>query len=269
MAACPSPSHADRLAFANQLAEVRALDTKGEYTGELNELEVQYQFVLLRSLDLFHKEMLRAGLPEKLHAIKEKLCYKGPSPCDLLPDKLHTIKEKLNTAAAPAYQTNLPFTSRNWNILVCRQCKTRLRPRPSAHELYCENCGLLETLNSVAFDYNELYSSGDYKVVKRRRSTRRYNFRHFLDKHAKVCQDQGYILSRATIDRANEFFAGLKEHLPKQISMPFVAYKILEKIAPREEQFMRNYFWLHVPQNAVAKHEEKWAQMLRAFDVDL
>ena len=99
MQADATPSPADRAAFANQLAEVRALDAKGEYTKQLNELEVEYQFTLLRSLDLFHKEMLRANLPKRLHTIKEKLC---------------------DTTVYPAYHTNLPFTSWNWNIKICR-----------------------------------------------------------------------------------------------------------------------------------------------------
>ena len=241
MAARATPSPADRLAFANQLAEVRAMDVEGGYTEELNELEVEYQFILLRSLDLFHKEMLRAQLPDKLHAIKEKLC---------------------DTAGPPAYQTNLPFTSWNWDIKICRQCKkNRLKPRPFAHDLYCENCGLLKPLDAVAFDYNELYSCGDYKIVKQRRGTRRYNFRDYLDKHAKCCKNQGFTLSRETIRRANEFFEGVEEQLPKRISMPFVAYKIFKKIALKEEQFILPYFWVQVPQGSVAKHEEKWDQL--------
>ena len=154
MQADATPSPADRAAFANQLAEVQTMDGKGEYTKQLNELEVEYQFILLRSLDLFHKEMLRAKLPERLHTIKEKLC---------------------DTAVYPAYHTNLPFTSWNWNIKICRHCnKNSLKPRPSTNELCCENCGLLKPLDGVSFDYNEVYKCGDYKVVKQRQSTRRY-----------------------------------------------------------------------------------------------
>ena len=92
MQAAAAPSHEDRLSFANQLAEVRAMDTKGKYKKQLNKIEVEYQFILLRSLDLFHKEMRRANLPERLHLIKEKLD---------------------DTAGEFTYRTNLPFT--NWN----------------------------------------------------------------------------------------------------------------------------------------------------------
>ena len=127
MQAAATPSHYDRADFANQLAEVRARDTDGQYTKQLNELEVEYQFILLRSLDLFHKEMRRANLPEKLHAIKEQLC---------------------DTAVEFTYHTNLPFTNWNWDIKICRHCrKNSLKLRLFANELCCENCGLLEPLD--------------------------------------------------------------------------------------------------------------------------
>ena len=102
MQAAATPHPSDRKAFANQLAEVRAMDAEGEYKKQLNDLEVEYQFVLLRSLDLFHKEMLRAQLLERLHTIKEKLC---------------------DTAVDFTYCTNLPFTSWDWNIKICSHCR--------------------------------------------------------------------------------------------------------------------------------------------------
>ena len=69
--AAPKPE--DRLAFADELAQVRVKDVKNKYKKKLNELEVEYQFILLRSLTLFHKEMLRAKLPDRLYEIKENL----------------------------------------------------------------------------------------------------------------------------------------------------------------------------------------------------
>ena len=247
MQAAAAPSHYDRADFANQLAEVRARDAKRQYKEQLNELEVEYQFILLRSLDLFHKEMRRANLPEKLHEIKEQLC---------------------GTAGALTYHTNLPFTSWNWNIMICRHCRKKsLKPRPFANELCCENCGLLEPLDGVAFDYSELYKCGDYKVAKQRRSTRRYNFRHYLEKHVKLLSANGHTLSCETIAKVNEFFETIEEQLPKRISMPFVAYQILKQsVQPGEEKYILNYFWLQVPRSSVVKHKEKWEHMLRQFD---
>ena len=247
MQAAATPHPSDRLAFANQLAEVRAMDDKRQYKKQLKELKVEYQFILLRSLDLFHKEMRRANLPEKLHNIKEQLC---------------------DTAVEFTYQTNLPFTNWNWDIKICRHCrKNSLKPMLATNELCCENCGLLEPLDGVAFDYDEIYKRGDNKVVKQRRSTRRYNFRHYLEKHVEILSKRGHTLSCETIAKANEFFETIEEQLPKRISMPFVAYKLLEPcVQPGEEKYVLNYFWLQVPQSSVAKHKEKWEHMLRQFD---
>ena len=244
MQAAATPSPSDRLAFANQLAEVQAMDAEGQYTKQLEELEVEYQFILLRSLDLFYKEMRRANLPEKLHAIKEQLC---------------------DTAVEFTYHTNLPFTSWDWNIKICRHCrKNSLKPMLATNELCCDNCGLLEPFDGVSFDYDS-----DYRVVKQRRSTRRYNFRYYLEKHVRILSANGHTLSCETIAKANEFFETIEEQLPKRISMPFVAYKILEQsVQPEEEHFILNYFWLQVPRGSVAKHTEKWKQMLRQFDAE-
>ena len=49
-------------AFAQQLTEVRNLDTKGKCKKQLDKLEVEYQFILQRSLYRFHKEMGRSNL---------------------------------------------------------------------------------------------------------------------------------------------------------------------------------------------------------------
>ena len=118
MAAAAAPKPEDRLAFADKLAQVRAFDTNGEYQKELEELEFEYQFILLRSLDLFHKEMRWGSLPERLHEIKEELT---------------------NKVGKFTYQTNLPTTNWNWNNIICKQCrKMSLKPMPATNELCCE-----------------------------------------------------------------------------------------------------------------------------------
>ena len=239
-------------AFANQLTEVRNfLATEDAYTEQLNQLETKYKFILLCSLDLFHKEMSRSNLLERLHSIKEKLCG--------------------TNLGCPAYPTDLPFTGVNENLKTCRHCKLdTLRLIPSSNELCCEKCGLLETLDGVAVDYNELYHyGGDYKVVKHRRSNRSHNFRYYLDKHLRHCYQYGYNLSEEKIQRTNKIFQFIEEHLPTRISMPFVAYMILKEIVSEgPEHIILNYFWLHayVPQGSVQKHEEEWKNMLAKFD---
>ena len=239
-------------AFAKELTEVRNLDTEDAYTEQLNQLETEYRFILLRSLDLFHKEMSRSNLLERLHHIKEQLCD--------------------TNQGYPAYPTDRPFTGVNENLTICRHCKLdTLQLRPCSNELCCEKCGLLEPLDGVAFNYNEIYHcGGDYKVVKHRRTNRSHNFRYYLDKHLKICNQRSHNLSDETIQRTNETFQFIEEHLPTRISMPFVAYKILKAILPEgpkgPEHVILNYFWLQVPQSSVRKPEEKWQNMLAKFN---
>ena len=248
MQAGAKPGPADRHAFADKLAEVRALDTKSEYKKQLGELEATYQFVLLQSLDRFHKEMLRAQLPDKLHLIKEKLC---------------------DTNASLAYVTNLPFSSWNLDIQRCRHCLTKtLKRREFSNELCCETCGLLEPLDGVSFDDNEMYQYTDYKVTKQKRPSRCYNFKYYLDKHVRILEDHNYTVSAETVQSAKEAFDALEAAMPKRISMPFVAFKILEHIVPQEERFLLGYFLMQVPESSVQKHNEKWESILRQFDAE-
>ena len=243
-AAAPKPE--DRLAFADKLAQVRAKDIKGKYKKELNELEVEYQFILLRSLVLFHKEMERDSLPYRLNEIKE---------------------EFTDTVGTFTYQTNLPTTTNwNWNNIICKKCrKTSLKPMPATNELCCEICGVLETLDGAYFDDEELHKCGDdFKIVKQRRTRRKYSFMRYMENQRKIITANGHILSFETINKTNEIFERIEEYLPKRISTPFVAYKILSNVVQSaEEKYVLNYFWLQVPQNAVAKHTGKWNDMLR------
>ena len=208
MAAAPKPE--DRLAFADELAQVRAKDVDGEYKKELDELEVEYQFILLRSLVLFHKEMQSGSLPERLHEIKEKFT---------------------DTVGTFTYQTNLPATDWDWNSIICKQCrKMGLRPMPGTNELCCEICGVLETLDGAYFNDEELHKCGDdYKIVKQRRTRRKYNFMHYMENQRKIIITNGHTLSFETINKANEIFERIEEYLPKRISTPFVELQDLEQ----------------------------------------
>ena len=205
-------------AFAKEFKEVRALDVEGKFKKQLRELKFQYQCILMQSLDRFHKELLRAKLPDKLHSIREALSDKAG---DLV------------------YHTNRPFNSFNWDLQRCRNCKTAtLNHMEGTKKLCCQNCGLLEPLEGVAFNYNEVYQYGDYKVTKPKHSNRKYNFKYFLDKHVKDCAEQGFILSCETIQQALEFFEIINSTLPRPISLAFVALKIFQKIAKDNERFI-------------------------------
>ena len=232
-------------AFAKEIEKVRALDIKGKFTKQINNLEFEYQCVILQSLERFDKEMLRAKVPDKLHSIKEALSDKTG---DLV------------------YQTNQPFNSLNWDIKRCHNCKTAtLNHMEGTNELCCQNCGLIEPLEGAAFDYNEVYQYGDYKVTKKKRSNRKYNFKYFLEKHVRHCAAQGFILSCDTIQQAREFFEIIDLTLPRQIPLAFVAFKIFQKIAKDNERFMLKYFWVQVPTKSIKRYEEKWEEMLRHY----
>ena len=113
----------ERQAFAKQLAEMRALDIEGKYKKNLDELELEYQFILLRSLDRFHNEMKGAHMLARLDTIREELC---------------------NTVENNTYPPNRVLTGFNMNLKICRYCNmATLKPILFAHELCCEKCGSL------------------------------------------------------------------------------------------------------------------------------
>ena len=133
---------------------------------------------------------------------------------------------------------------------------------PTTNELCCEICGALETLDGAYFNDEELHKCGDFKIVKQRHSRRKY-----MEKHRKIITTNGHTLSFETIGKTNEIFDRIAEYLPKRISTPFVAYKILSDVVQSaEEKYVLNYFLLQVPQKAVAKHTGKWNDMLGQFD---
>ena len=256
--ASAAPKPEDRLAFADELAQVRAdlaaakkqieRNVYREYKKKLKELEFEYQFILLRSLTLFHKEMRSSNLPEKLYEIKENLT---------------------DTVGVFDYQTNLPDTNWDWNSIICKQCRKKsLKPMPDTNELCCEICGVLQTLDGAYFNDEELHKCGDdFKIVKQRRTRRKYSFMRYMEKHRKIIIKNGHTLSFESINHTNEIFERIEEYLPKRISMPFVAYKILSNVVKSaEEKYVLNYFLLQVPRKAVAKDTGKWNDMLSQFD---
>ena len=95
-----------------------------------------------------------------------------------------------------------------------------------------------------------------------------YNFKYYLDKHVSLLARQNYTVSDETVQSAKEAFNAVEAAMPKRISMPFVAFKILEPIVRKEELFLLNYFLTQVPEGSVRKHEEKWNSLLRQFDAE-
>ena len=181
-----------------------------------------------------------------------------------LPDKLHNIKEKLT--GDMVYHNNQTINSLNLDIQRCHNCKTEtLNHMEGTNELCCQNGGLLETVEGAAFDYNEIYQYGDFKVTKQKRSNRKYNFKYFLEKHVKDCAAQGFVLSSDTIQLAREFFTEIDSNLPRSISFAFIAFKIFQKIAKDNEWFILKYFLMLIPPSSMARYEIEWEDMLRHY----
>ena len=141
---------------------------------------------------------------------------------DSLPERLHEVKEKLtNTVGTFTYQTNLPTTNWNWNNIICKQCrKTSLKPMPTTNELCCEICGVLQTLDGAYFYDEELHKCGDdFKIVKQRRTRRKYSFMRYMKIKEKSSQQTDI-------------------HCPlKQLIKPMRSSRELKNIYPSESRY--------------------------------
>ena len=73
-------------------------------------------------------------------------------------------------------------------------------------------------------------------------------------------------MSAETVKSTKEAFDALEAAMPKRISMPFAAFKIIEHIVKKEEKFLLNYFLMQVPEGSVKKYKKKWESLLRQFD---
>ena len=123
-------------------------------------------------------------------------------------------------------------------------------------ELCCTQCGRLEEVFGAVFDRQYLYSN--YK----RRPTKSYSFKYYLNRILDACK--GWVqLSADQIAQAHEIFAFIESFLPKRISYPFVAFKILDIVLPLGKQRgIRIYLKNKIPRNTKLKHERTWNYML-------
>ena len=57
-----------------------------------------------------------------------------------------------------------------------------------------------------------------------------------MEKHRKIILTNGHTLSVESINKTNKIFERIEEYLPKRISTPFVAYKILSDVVQSAEE---------------------------------
>ena len=236
--------------FDTHLAEARRLDRGHKYTKQLNKLNKQHKFVLLRST------------------------YGGNYDAELrrsLVDRLFLICEKLHPGPVARLDTK-PISTPNVRLKRCPNCKGKFILLQDTGELCCTQCGLLEAIFGAIFDLQCLYTNYKYQTRPKTRSTKKYNFRYYLNRaleaHRSVLGHTGVaLLSNDQISQTIDTFAFIESYLPKRISYPFVAYKILDCILPQGKQrLILAYLENEIPQSTRHKHERTWNYMLTGLN---
>ena len=145
--------------FDTHLAEARRLDHGHKYTSQLNELDKQHKFVLLRSAYGGH--------------------YDAEMRRSLLVDRLFLIYEKLHPRPVARLDTK-PISTPNDRMESCPSCKGTFGLLQDTSELCCTQCGRLEAIFGAVFDRQCLYTN--YKKRHKRGSTKRYSFKYYLQR---------------------------------------------------------------------------------------
>ena len=127
--------------FACQLTDARLMDVNKKYKKQLNSIDKQDNFIILRSLydGDYETEMKRSMLLENLQHIHENLCfesrikpsnpYRGMRPIDL------TNKKK-----------------------ACQDCDGEFSLKDDSAELTCVSCGRIEIFDGSAFEMRKTYN---------------------------------------------------------------------------------------------------------------
>ena len=200
--------------FDTHLAEARCLDCDHKYATQLNELDKQHKFVLLRSA--YGSD------------------YETEMPRSLLVDRVFLIYEKLHPEPVVRLDTH-PIATHNDRLECCPSCKGTLVLLQDTSELCCTRCGRLEEVFGAVFDHQCLYTNYKGQIKPKRRSTKSYNFKYYLNRVLNACKGWAQ-LSSDQITQAHDTFAFIERYLPERISYPFVAYKILDSILPQGKQ---------------------------------
>ena len=190
--------------FDTHLAEARRMDRGHKYAKQLNKMDKQHKFVLLRSTygGDYDAELRRSLLVDQLFLIYEKL---HPKPVVRLDTK--------------------PISTPNNRLKRCPSCKGKFILLQDTAELCCTQCGHLKAIFGAIFDRQCLYTNYKNQTRPKRRSTKTYNFGYYLNRVLETCKGWAQ-LSTDQITQTIDTFAFIESYLPKRISYPFVAYKI-------------------------------------------
>ena len=226
--------------FVCQLSNTRLMDSKKKYKKQLDDIDKQHKFIILRTLNggNYETEMTRSMILENLHHIYESLCF------------------ATGTMASKPYRERKHIDFTNKKIKSCQDCGGAFSLKNGSAELTCVNCGRIEILDGTAFAMRKKYNV--------RRTTRKYTFKYRLNK----LLDSFYLLptrlSHYQINEANCIFEHIQNKLPKKICYPFVIYKILEKIITNVPQLMiLKNIETKIPASTYLAHEQRWNYAFR------
>ena len=190
--------------FVCQIKDARLMTKNQQYLKQLNCINNQHNFTVLRALygDDYETEMRRSMLLEKLQHIHENLCFESgirpPNP----------------------YREMWPIDFTNKNIKSCQDCGGKFSLEEGSAKLTCVNCARIEILDDTAFAMRKTYNA--------RTKTRKYTFKYRLHKPFNSCRYPPKLYP-SQIEEACYMFEHIQNRLPKHICYPFVIYKILEK----------------------------------------
>ena len=218
--------------FICQIKDARLMTKNTQYMKQLNYINKQHNFIVLRALygDDYETEMHRLMLLEKLQHIHENLCFEsGIRPSN-------------------PYREMWPIDFTNKNIKSCRDCGGKFSLEDGSAELACVNCARIEILDGTAFAMRKTYNAHT--------KTRKYTFKYRLHKLLDSCRYPAKLYP-SKIEEACYIFIHIEGRLPKQMCNPFVIYKILEKIITKGSQLMiLKYIQTKIPASTYLKHEQ-------------
>ena len=179
--------------FVCQLTDARLMNVKKKkYKKQLNSIDKQHNFIVLRSLNDgdYETEMKRSMILENLQHIHENLCFEsGIRPSN-------------------PYRKMRPINVTNKKIQSCQDCGGVFSLKDGSTELTCVNCGRIEVLDGTAFAMRKTYNV--------RRTTKKYTFKYRLHKLLVSCYYPTKLYP-SQIDEACCIFEHIQDRLPQQI----------------------------------------------------
>ena len=231
--------------FVCQLFNTRLLDANKKYKKQLDNIDKQHKFIILRTLhgDNYETEMNRSMILEKLHLIYKNICF------------------ATGTKASKPHRKRKPIDFANEKIKSCQECGGAFSLESGSAELPCVNCGRIEILDGTAFALRK-----PYNVSK---TTRKYTFKYRRDRLLDICNLLPTQLFPDQINEANRIFEHIVGQLPNKICYPFVIYKIFEKIIPNGPQLMiLKYIETKIAATTHLKHEQRWNNAFRNSEIN-